>query len=201
MVCPSCVLFGSHLKHDILELQAGVDYLRESISEEQSKGTLKKEFTESNLLDIREYSLRLEKYKNDTIKFINESFKNLITILKKRKNDKINEAIDKFNFEKESIINEENKWIEKQEISEKILSLMADKDETNLLLNSRVVLEGIRKLNEDLTFKTSKIYNNIDSSIVIENEKSSIILNYDELKKYLANYITICDPNILEYKA
>jgi hypothetical protein len=200
-VCPSCVLFGTHLKHDILELKAGVDYLRESISEEQSKGTLKKEFTESNLLDIREYSLRLEKYKNDTIKFINECFKNLITILKKRKNDKINEAIDKFNFEKESIINEENRWIEKQEISEKILSLMADKDETNLLLNSKVVLEGIRKLNEELTYKTSKIYNNIESSVVLENGKSSLTLNYDELKKYLSKYITICDPNILEYKA
>jgi len=158
-----------------LELKAGVDYLRENISEEQTKGT--------------------------PIKFINECFKNLITILKKRKNDKINEAIDKFNFEKESIINEENKWIEKQEISEKILSLMADKDETNLLLNSKVVLEGIRKLNEELTYKTSRIYNNIDSSVVIENGKSNITLNYDELKKYLSKYITICDPNILEYKA
>ena len=70
VVCPSCVLFGPHLKHDIVELNEGIDHLRENIRHELNKGTLKKEFTESNLLDIREYSLRLEKYKNDTIKFI-----------------------------------------------------------------------------------------------------------------------------------
>lgn len=81
---------------------------------------------------------------------------------------------------------------------------MSDKDETNLLLNCKLIMEGIRKLNEDVSYKSSKIYNNIETSVSIINRvnpNQSITLNYEELKKYLSEYIKICDPNILEYKA
>ena len=69
-VCASCVLFDLHLKHDIVPLKEGSGYLRESIKDSMKKGLLKKEFSESHLLEIREYSLRLDKYRNDTIKKI-----------------------------------------------------------------------------------------------------------------------------------
>ena len=83
------------------------------ISSSNSKifiGTLKKEFTETQLLEIREYHLRLEKYKSETIKKIDESFREIINTLKKRKNEIISEALDKFNLEKEKVLKEEDKW-------------------------------------------------------------------------------------------
>ena len=110
IVCASCVLFANHQKHDILSLKEGSVYLRDSINVELKKGTLKKDFTEVRLLEIREYHLRLEKYKNDTIKLIDETFKEIINTLKKRKNEIISEALDKFNEEKDKIIKEEEKW-------------------------------------------------------------------------------------------
>jgi hypothetical protein len=110
VVCASCVLFGDHKKHDILGLKEGSVYLRDSIHGELKKGTLKKDYTETRLLEIREYHLRLEKYKNDTIKLIEETFKEITNNLKKRKNEIISEALDKFNEEKSKIVVEEEKW-------------------------------------------------------------------------------------------
>ena len=45
---------------------------------------MKREYCESHLLEIREYSLRMEKIQNETIKKIEDDFNNLIKVLKNR---------------------------------------------------------------------------------------------------------------------
>ncbi len=110
MICATCVMFGDHKKHDVTSLKEGVIYLRNSIAHELKKGILRKDYTESHVLEIREYHLKLEKFKNDTIKRIDDIFKDLISTLKERKNYILNDLTEKFNEEKHRVLKDENKW-------------------------------------------------------------------------------------------
>jgi hypothetical protein len=205
LICASCVLFGAHQKHDILSLKDAGMFIRNQINGEIKKGLLKKDFCETHLLEIREYHLRLEKYKSDIVKKIDESFKEIIKTLKARKNELISDIIEKFKNEKERISGEEDKWNFKQDVSEKLLAFMNDRDDRNVLTNSKQILEGIRNLHESLSFKQIKVHNNLDTNLYIdkEDEKGStqVTLSLEELVHYLSNYMTICEPNVLEYKS
>ena len=63
IVCPSCVMFGSHKKHDILTLKQGAMFIRREIDTAMFKGLLKKETSETKILSIRENGLIIEKSK------------------------------------------------------------------------------------------------------------------------------------------
>ena len=54
IVCPSCVMFGNHKKHDILTLKQGAMFIRREIDSAMFKGLLKKETSESKILFERE---------------------------------------------------------------------------------------------------------------------------------------------------
>jgi hypothetical protein len=203
VICASCVLFGIHQKHDILSLKDGAKYLRDSVDFQIKKGNLKKEYTDGHLLEIREYHLRVDKFKNDTVKKIDELFKEITNALKIRKNEIITEILEKFTEEKNLIQAEENKWNDKQFTADRLLSLSRDKDDQNLLKNSKEIMDGIRILNEKISFKEIKVYNNIDTSLPIKREGTlhPLILSHEEIVHYLSHYLTICEPNILEYKS
>lgn len=168
-------------------------------------GLLKKEYSEGNILEIREYSLRLEKYKNETVKKIDDAFKKLINLLKDRKANLSNEILEKFGDEKEKVLFEEERWIEKQDISERLLNLLSDKNPVNLLINSKYVMEGIRTLNEKLEFKEIKVYNDLDTSLnfskEINKQEVNISLGVEDICSYFSEYIQIKNPKVLEYKA
>ena len=163
-----------------------------------SKGYLKKEFSEKHLVEIREYSLRLDKYKSDTIKKIEDSFNAIISTLKKRKNDVMTELIDKFSTEKDQIQNDEDNWKLKQEKSIKILELSKDSNDANLLLNAKFIMDTLRLLDIEPEFKEAKIFNVVYTSLELDN---TITLSYEEIIHYLKNYLTIEEPNILEFKS
>ena len=38
VICPSCVMFGKHKKHDVLSLKQGAMYIRKSIDNQLVKG-------------------------------------------------------------------------------------------------------------------------------------------------------------------
>ena len=187
-----------------MNLKEGEAFLKENISS-QLKKNLKKDYTEKSLLEIREYSLRLDKFKNETINNIDDVFKNIINSLKERKNSIISDALERFSEEKENIIVEENKWFEKQEITETILSLMNDKNENGLLLNSKYILEGLRKISEPSDYKKLKIHNDINTSLTIikefKKQEIPIIISFEEVLTYLSKFVDINDPNILEYRS
>jgi hypothetical protein len=182
-------------------MKDGSEYLRDSIHDQLKRGNLKKEYTETHLLEIREYSLRLEKYKNDTVKKIDDLFKEMISTLKKRKNELITEILEKFAYEKNKITREENQWIDKQDITEKLLMFSNDSEDKNLLVNSKFIMDGIRRLNEKLTFKELRIYNDLDTSLKIESGNQNIVLSHEEIIAFLAEYLRIVGPNILEFKS
>lgn len=162
------------------------------------KGLLKKEFSESHLLEIREYSLRLDKYRNETIKKIEDSFNSIISTLKKRKSEIMSEILEKFTTEKDQIQNDEDSWIDKQDMSVKVLELSKDPNDTNLLLNAKFIMDSLRLLNEEPKFKEAKIFNVIDTSLKLD---SKVTLSYEEIIHYLKGFLTIQEPNILEFKS
>lgn len=149
----------------------------------------------------------MEKYKNETVKKIDESFNSIINCIKTRKEELINEVVGKFKFEISKIQSQEQRWREKQQISERLLTLMNDADDKNILNNSKYIMEGIMCLNETLTFKEIQVNNDIETCMYIDrndflNQTGNVlILNKEDIIKLFSAYMNIGEPNILEYKS
>ena len=191
-------MFDLHLKHDIVPFDEGGKYLRDSIKEHSDKGLLKKEFAETRLLEIREYGLRLEKLRNDTIKLIEKSFNGIISAVKKRKTVLMSEIIDYFGEEKEKINADEKKWMENQKIAEKIVSLAKDSDDGKILKNAKFICDSLKELDEKPEFRETKLLNVVDSSLHLDEETT---LSYEEILHYLSQYMEILEPNLLEFNS
>ena len=91
------------------------------------------------LLEIREYGLRLELLRNETIKLIEKSFNEIIAEVKKRKTVLMTKIIDYFANEKEKDDTDEKKWIDNQKITEKIVALAKDYNDSKFLWNSKSI--------------------------------------------------------------
>ena len=206
IICPSCVMFGNHKKHDVLSLKQGAMYLRKAIDEQIFRGVFKKEFCETKMLKIKENRLLMEKAKAETIQKIEECFRGIIQALIARKNVLIQEILQKFDVEKQKIENADNDWGVKQDISEKLLDFFDEKNDSYILANSKFIMEGLRKLNEPISFNELDVYNNIDNSLIINTvnqngEEENKEFAMEDLLEAFSEYITIGKPNLLQYKA
>ena len=207
VICPSCVMFGKHKKHDVLSLKQGAMYIRKSIDNQLVKGVLKKEFSEEKLLKIKENSLIMEKEKAETVKKIEAIFKGITDTLKNRKEFLINEINNKFDEERQKIDSAENEWSYKLDLSEKLNQFLNDKNDAFVLANTKFIMDGLRKLNEKITFNELNVYNNIDTSLKVDNiqdeNEQPIIQEFtlDDLIEGFSNYISIGQPNFINYKA
>jgi hypothetical protein len=161
-------MFGSHKKHDVLTLKQGAMYIRREIDNGMFKGLLKKETSETKILAIRENGLIIEKSKTDTVQKLESIFKGIVHCLKARRDFLINEINQKFNEQRQKIEDAEGDWCCKEDITEKMTQFYNDKNDSFLLANSKFIMEGLRKLNEKLTFTELEIYNNIGTDLTIE---------------------------------
>ena len=67
-------------------------------------------------------------------------------------------------------------------------------------------MEGLRKLNEPISFNELDVYNNIDNSLIINTvnqngEEENKEFAMEDLLEAFSEYITIGKPNLLQYKA
>ena len=191
-------MFDLHLKHDIVHLEEGSQYLLDSIKANQDKGLLKKEFAETRLLEIREYGLRLERLRNETMKLIENSFNEIISVVKKRKTVLMTEIIDYFSEEKEKVNADEKKWLDNQKIAEKIVALAKDSNDAKILLNAKFITDSLKELENKPEYRETKLLNVVDASLHLDEE---VTLSYEEILYYLSNYMTILEPNILEFNS
>ena len=168
IVCPSCVMFGSHKKHDIMTLKQGAMFIRREIDTAMFKGLLKKETSETKILSIRENGLIIEKSKTETVQKLEAIFKGIVHCLKARRDFLINEINQKFNEQRQKIDDAEGDWCCKEDIIEKMGQFYNDKNDTFLLSNSKFIMEGLRKMNEKLSFTELEIYNNIGTDLIID---------------------------------
>jgi hypothetical protein len=200
-------MFGKHKKHDVLSLKQGAMYIRKSIDNQLVKGVLKKEFSEEKLLKIKENGLIMEKEKAETVKKIEAIFKGITDTLKNRKEFLINEINNKFDEERQKIDSAENEWSYKLDLSEKLNQFLNDKNDAFVLANTKFIMDGLRKLNEKITFNELNVYNNIDTSLKVDNiqdeNEQPIIQEFtlDDLIEGFSNYISIGQPNFINYKA
>ena len=191
-------MFDLHLKHDIVHLEEGSQYLLDSIKANQDKDLLKKEFAETRLLEIREYGLRLERLRNETMKLIENSFNEIISVVKKRKTVLMTEIIDYFSEEKEKVNADEKKWLDNQKIAEKIVALAKDSNDAKILLNAKFITDSLKELENKPEYRETKLLNVVDPSLHLDEE---VTLSYEEILYYLSNYMTILEPNILEFNS
>jgi hypothetical protein len=191
-------MFDLHLKHDIVHLEEGGKHLRDSIKKNSDKGLLKKEVCDKKLLEIREYGLRIEKLRNETIKLIESSFNEIISVIKKRKTVLMTEIIDYFSTEKAKVDEDEKKWVDNQKTAEKIVSLAKDSNDAKILLNAKFIIDSLKKLEDVPEFRETKLLNVVDSSLYLDEE---VTLSYEEILYYLSRYMTILEPNILEFNS
>ena len=168
IVCPSCVMFGSHKKHDIMTLKQGAMFIRREIDTAMFKGLLKKETSETKILSIRENGLIIEKSKTETVQKLEAIFKGIVHCLKARRDFLINEINQKFNEQRQKIDDAEGDWCCKEDIIEKMGQFYNDKNDGFLLSNSKFIMEGLRKMNEKLSFTELEIYNNIGTDLIID---------------------------------
>ena len=98
-------------------------------------------------------------------------------MFKARRDFLINEINQKFNEQRQKIEDAESDWCCKEDITEKMLQFYNDKNDTFLLTNSKFIMEGLRKLNEKLTFTELEIYNNIGTDLTIELPLKPITTN------------------------
>ena len=159
---------------------------------------MKREYCESHLLEIREYSHRMDKLRNETIKKIEDDFNTLIKALKNRKTVLMTELLDIYSKESEEIENDESKWNINQDVSDKVLSLSKDPNDATILLNAKFIMDVIKDLNVDEQFKEIKIFNVIDTSLTLS---PNTVLSYEEILFHLKNFMTILEPNNLEFRA
>ena len=191
-------MFDLHLKHEIVPLEEGGDYLHKSIKQNMDKGLLEKKFADSRLLEIREYGLRLERLRNDTNKLIEKSFNEIISVIKKRKTVLMTEIIDFFSDVKSNIDKDEQKWINNQKTAEKIVGLAKDSDDVNILNNAKFIIDSLEELGKKTEFRDMKLLNVVDSSLKLDSET---ILSYEEILHYFSQYMTILEPNLLEFNS
>jgi hypothetical protein len=149
-------------------LKQGAMYIRREIDNGMFKGLLKKETSETKILAIRENGLIIEKSKTDTVQKLESIFKGIVHCLKARRDFLINEINQKFNEQRQKIEDAEGDWCCKEDITEKMTQFYNDKNDSFLLANSKFIMEGLRKLNEKLTFTELEIYNNIGTDLTIE---------------------------------
>ena len=147
------------------------------------------------------------KYKTETLKKIEESFNSIIQTLKNRKEDLINEVLHKFEVEIKKIEVEEAKWKDKQVTSEKLLSYSSNSDDSVLLNNCYFIMQGINKLQQMLYFKEIQVNNDINTCLYIDNNEYSkesgnvLKLNIEDILRLFSMYMSVGEPNILEYKS
>ena len=82
---------------------------------------------------------------------------------------------------------------------------MQSNDDKELLIHAEEILKGIETLNEPLSFKEIKVYNDIDTDLLLGEDVfeggKEVMLSIEEMVSYFSNYMTIQEPNILEYKS
>jgi len=186
LICPSCLMFGPHKGENVCTIEEAGKIARERLNEAARQGLLKVDKTESVLLDIRQTKLTCEESKVRVMREVEETFTKLIKKLKERKNVILKQVEDHFNEQLDEIQTQEQRWIEKQELSVELLKFAKSNNEANLVKNGRHIIQAIECINEPLNFHVAKILNTVDLNLkTIEKKKD---LNPDEFNRILETY-------------
>ena len=196
-------MFDIHSDHEILSLGETAKYLRNLINREAKKGTLNKSHAEAHLLEIREYLNRLEKYGLDALKKVEDTFKHILDALKARKTKLFSLVLVEYNDEKEKILLEEDKWNRREAISLRLKEIALSPDDSNLLIESKFIVDGMNELDFDVSYYNVKLLNTVNNLLKLDRTMhfTSDRLTVEELSEYLEEYYELTEPTVLDYKS
>lgn len=165
------------------------------------------------LLDVRQAIVACDQSKNKVLKDSDSLFNQLIRILKDRKTEFITFADSYFKKERETLVENEEKWKEKQLICEELLKLnAADNGDEALLRNSRFIVEGLERLDEPVAFSQIKLINSLDTSLHTSSLQNSAKgqnvqipampdITSTQLTQLLKKYIEVGEYKTLQYRS
>jgi len=179
-------MFGANKGESVCSIEEASKLTRARLDEAAKAGLLKVDKTESVLLDIRQTKLTCEEAKTKVLREVEETFTRIVKKLKERKNVVIKQVEEHFGEEMNAIQEQEQKWIEKQELSVELLKFAKSNSEANLVKNGRHIVQAIDCINEPLSFHTSHILNTVDLSFKTTEKKKD--LNPDEFLRALEGY-------------
>ena len=195
-------MFAAHKGHDVIEPEAAAKNLRDEFDKNIKTGKLKVENTETILVEIRQSLVSCDQSRNRILKEVDTIMTQLIQTLKNRKNEVIAIVDDYFKNERDNIVVEEQKWRERQKICEDLLKLSSRKDtDTDILLRSKYITDGLAQLNERLKFNEVKLINSIDSMIHHRDDADKeVTISSTELTQLLKSYLQINEYKRLQYR-
>eukprot|EP00347_Sterkiella_histriomuscorum_P009722 403340133 len=202
MVCPSCVMFGEHKGHEVTEPEQAVRNLRDRFDDNIKSGKLKAEFTDSYLTEIRQALVQCDQQRNKILKDVDKVMNDLIQVLKDRKNEVIVHVDEYFKTEKEKVLLEEQKWRERQRISEELLRLSSKKDsDQEILSKSKYITEGLEQLNEKQKFNEMKLINSMDAILHHQDDaQKAVDITSNELVQLFKGYLQINEYKRISFK-
>ena len=171
IVCPSCVMFGTHVGHTTEHPSHASRYLRAQIDAANRSGRLKPEYSDRFLSDIRETKLKCLNTKKQTLEEIDVKFNALVKALKGRREALATEVINHFSEQLQEIEEQERRWMEKEGISKDLLAFSSSPDDAQLVRNAFIILSGIDNLNEGTGFHTAKLITGINSTLKLSKQE------------------------------
>eukprot|EP00826_Nyctotherus_ovalis_P008636 TRINITY_DN12242_c0_g2_i2.p1 TRINITY_DN12242_c0_g2~~TRINITY_DN12242_c0_g2_i2.p1 ORF type:complete len:216 (-),score=83.22 TRINITY_DN12242_c0_g2_i2:109-756(-) len=215
-------MFGSHKQHPVVEPDHALKQLRAELYSQLEKGKLKADYTDNVLLDIRQALLTCDQMKSKIVTKVNSSFTKLIKAVKARKVEFLAEVDKYFDTERAKILDNEDNWKHKQQLSQDLLRLNSSAaTDSELIKNGTYVYDSISKLNEPVKFHEMKLISSVDDSLLLpasavkyidvpdeeeeedENEAKpkDVEVNLHELVSMFTQYMKIAEFKTLQYKA
>ncbi|CAG9328717.1 unnamed protein product [Blepharisma stoltei] len=199
VICPTCIMFGSHKGHSVQSPNLASRFIRDKIDKTTKSGKLNPEYTDRFLADIRDAKHKAMTLEETVIQKIDEDFRKLKTALKKRREELKESVFDHFETEIEKIAEQERKWEEKESLSKMLLENSSNPDDEALVKNSLTVLNAIDSLNEDVEFKTVKLITSIDLSF--NSAAQGVSLGFSQLIHGLEEIGKFGDNKQLQFRA
>jgi hypothetical protein len=113
-------------------------------------------------------------------------FDELISTLKTRKAKFLEELRGHFSEQIESIDRSEEEWLEKQEVSQRILKLQTSKDDLKLMEEAGDIITGLEALAKPVDYREIRLLESVESELALGKQRYQFKELADALKEYLA---------------
>ena len=151
------------------------------------------------MLDIRQALLTCEQMRAKIIKYTDDKFQEIVAVIKERRASIKEEINQYFNNQKDSIIANEERWKEKQLMSQELLKLSSSEStDAELIQSSKIVMSGISSINEPLKFQELKLVASMNDAMKISETE---FLTNEQMMKGLKEYMQISEYKNIQYKA
>ena len=162
LICPNCLMFGSHQGHTVQDPTSATSSIRASIQQSSKQGKLSPSFCNRFLLDIRDTKLKVHSNQSQVLQQVEKTFKRLINSLKTRREAIEDEVFTHYLEDGEKIDKAERYWLENQELGRQVLEFSNNPDDETVLLNSLFIFNSIDRLNEPVGMTDVNLVNSVD---------------------------------------